>query len=75
VAAWSIGVACRVRETTGIGQVCLSGGCFQNALLLQRIVAGLGAQGFDVFTQRAVPCNDGGVSLGQAAVAWALTQN
>ena len=74
VAAWSVAVATRIREASRVNRVCLSGGCFQNALLTTRMVAGLDAQGFEVFTQQLVPCNDGGVSLGQAAVAWALTQ-
>jgi hydrogenase maturation protein HypF len=63
--------AVRVRETTGLTRVALSGGVFQNVLLLDRAVAGLEAEGFTVLVHRRVPPNDGGISLGQAAVATA----
>jgi hydrogenase maturation protein HypF len=49
--------------------VALSGGVFQNLLLLAMAVAGLEAAGFRVLTHAQVPCNDGGISYGQAAVA------
>lgn len=58
-----------VRDGTGVGLVALSGGVFQNALLLERAVAGLLEDGFEVLTHRLVPPNDGGISLGQLAVA------
>ena len=65
-----IAVVCRrMREHLGLVQVCLSGGCFQNARLLEGCVTTLRADGFEVFTQAQVPANDGGISLGQAAVA------
>ncbi len=54
---------------TGIRQVALSGGVFQNRLLLEKITALLESGGFGVFTHRQVPCNDGGISLGQVAIA------
>jgi hydrogenase maturation protein HypF len=60
------------RETTGLGTVALSGGVFQNLLLLERTVAGLEALGFRVLTHGRVPPNDGGISLGQAAIAGAV---
>jgi hydrogenase maturation protein HypF len=58
-----------LREQHGLSTVALSGGVFQNLLLLGRTVAGLEAHGFTVLTHSRVPCNDGGISLGQAVVA------
>jgi hydrogenase maturation protein HypF len=49
--------------------VALSGGCFQNAILLEQTERRLHDAGFIVLTHSIVPCNDGGLSLGQAAVA------
>jgi len=56
-------------DETRITQVALSGGVFQNRLLLRKTVSLLESSGFQVFTHRQVPCNDGGVSLGQAVIA------
>ena len=58
-----------LREQHGLTTVALSGGVFQNLLLLGRTVTRLEAQGFTVLTHSRVPCNDGGISLGQAVVA------
>ncbi len=58
-----------LRERHGLGTVALSGGVFQNMLLLHATVARLEARGFTVLTHSRVPCNDGGISLGQAVVA------
>ena len=54
---------------TGITQVALSGGVFQNRLLLRLATAALQREGFSVLTHHLVPCNDGGISLGQAVIA------
>jgi hydrogenase maturation protein HypF len=56
----------------GVGTVALSGGVFQNRLLLEGVAAGLRRTGLEVLTQREVPSNDGGLSLGQAAIGAAL---
>jgi len=58
-----------IADETGISQVALSGGVFQNRLLLRKAVSLLESSGFQVFTHRQVPCNDGGISLGQAVIA------
>jgi hydrogenase maturation protein HypF len=59
----------RLRELHGLSTVALSGGVFQNALLLERCLQRLEGNDFGVLTHRQVPPNDGGISLGQAAVA------
>ena len=53
--------------------VVLSGGCFQNALLTARVQEKLAGAGFRVHRHHAFPPNDGGISLGQAAVAGLTT--
>jgi hydrogenase maturation protein HypF len=62
--AHAVAAVCR-RER--VRTVALSGGCFQNRLLSEACIAAL--HGFEVLIHRRVPPNDGGVSLGQAAVA------
>jgi hydrogenase maturation protein HypF len=58
-------------EETGIKKVVLSGGCFQNRLLMDLTLPILQERGLESFTHRQVPCNDGAISLGQAAIAHA----
>jgi hydrogenase maturation protein HypF len=58
-----------IANETAITQVALSGGVFQNRLLLRKTVGLLERSGFQVLTHRQVPCNDGGISLGQAVIA------
>ena len=53
---------------TDMPTVALSGGVFQNALLLRLVLSGLQDKGFDVITHRFVPPNDGGIALGQLLV-------
>ncbi|MBM3163569.1 MAG: carbamoyltransferase HypF [Chlorobi bacterium] len=55
-------------SATGIKTVVLSGGVFQNMLLFETLVRELQAGGYRVLSHTAVPCNDGGLSLGQAVV-------
>jgi hydrogenase maturation protein HypF len=59
----------RMRAELQLNRVCLSGGCFQNAVLLEGCLETLHTEGFEVFCHREVPTNDGGISLGQAAIA------
>jgi len=56
----------RIREKTGLSDVFLSGGVFQNTLLLGKAWDMLREDGFKVYTHQKVPPNDGGISLGQA---------
>jgi hydrogenase maturation protein HypF len=59
----------RIRSNSGLDRVVLSGGVFQNALLLALVFDGLRDNGFEVYTHHLVPANDGGISLGQAVIA------
>jgi len=63
-----------LRKETGLDRVVLSGGVFQNAILLAGLKKALEEKHFQVFTHCIVPCNDGGISLGQAAVAAAIAE-
>jgi hydrogenase maturation protein HypF len=64
-----ISSVCRdVSKETGLTQVVLSGGVFQNRLLSRRALTLLGEEGLKAFVHHQVPCNDGGISLGQAVV-------
>jgi len=61
---------CRlIAKETSISQVALSGGVFQNRLLFRKVIPLLESAGFSVLVHRQVPCNDGGISLGQAVIA------
>jgi len=53
----------------GIKTVCLSGGVFQNLYLMKKVIPLLEKNNFTIYYQKKVPCNDGGVSLGQAIIA------
>lgn len=59
----------RIREETGLATVVLTGGVFMNARLTEGAHEALVARRFRVLLPRLVPCNDGGLSLGQAYVA------
>ncbi|MBQ2047891.1 MAG: carbamoyltransferase HypF [Schwartzia sp.] len=62
----------RAREMTGITTAALSGGVFQNLLLLELVETGLEEKGFRVLRHHLIPPNDGGICLGQAV--YAMTQ-
>jgi hydrogenase maturation protein HypF len=59
----------RIRESDGLDRVCLSGGTFQNMILLERTITELRSRRFAVFQHALVPANDGGIALGQAVIA------
>jgi hydrogenase maturation protein HypF len=59
-------IADKIRSQTGVNQIALGGGCFQNKLLLKGLTDALKDNDFQVLTNREVPVNDGGISLGQA---------
>jgi hydrogenase maturation protein HypF len=65
----------RVRDRTGLARVALSGGVFQNVILLEGMIRALVDAGFSVYTSEQLPANDGGISLGQAVAAAAMVEN
>jgi hydrogenase maturation protein HypF len=76
---WTLGhlfcrAAERARETSGINRVALTGGVFQNERLYLFMQQRLRSMGFEVVTHHLVPCNDGGLALGQVVVASALSE-
>ena len=65
-----LATVCRqIAAETGLQTVALSGGCFQNRLLLALAGPRMAQAGLRLLVHRQVPCNDGGLSLGQAALA------
>jgi hydrogenase maturation protein HypF len=58
-----------LRRQRGLNRVVLSGGVFQNARLMAGLIPALSARGFEVYSHRQVPANDGGIALGQALIA------
>lgn len=65
----------QIAGTGGVHHVALSGGCFHNRLLTSGLSARLEAAGYHVYRQERVPCGDGGLALGQAAIASVLMSN
>jgi hydrogenase maturation protein HypF len=70
LAAWIEQGAARAKQTN----VILGGGCFMNTVLTEGLVASLAARGVVAWLPRAVPANDGGLSLGQAAMGRAYLE-
>jgi len=66
-------LACRLAAAHGLGTVALSGGVFQNARLTAVVAGAVEEAGIEVLVHRRVPPNDGGISIGQAAVAAATS--
>jgi hydrogenase maturation protein HypF len=62
-----------ISNQTGISNVALTGGVFQNRQLLHMVAGPLDARGMQVLTHRQAPCNDGGIALGQAVIAHCLS--
>ncbi|HUI57238.1 MAG TPA: carbamoyltransferase HypF [Bryobacteraceae bacterium] len=69
LAGATVEVCRRIGRESGLQRVCLSGGTFQNMRLLGSVVAGLRGHGLEVYLHARVPPNDGGIALGQAAIA------
>jgi hydrogenase maturation protein HypF len=68
VASSITGVVSKLSVVNNITQVVMSGGVFQNSYLLERVKNSLMSAGLDVYVNELVPCNDAGVSLGQAYI-------
>ncbi len=58
-----------IAENYNIHKVALSGGVFQNEILLKGIYEKLVSQGFKVYTHKLIPCNDSGICVGQVVIA------
>lgn len=69
VADLIVNLSVQMRARTGLNDVALSGGVFQNVTLLELAIMALEKYGFDVLTHHLVPPNDGGLALGQAIIA------
>ena len=69
-----VDIARRITKDTEIDTVALSGGCFQNATLFALVHRGLESAGLTVLSHSKFPANDGGIALGQAVIALAVTQ-
>jgi hydrogenase maturation protein HypF len=69
IAAFFLALARRAKKETGINTTAISGGVFCNRFLSERLIELLQNDGFNVLFNQLVPANDGGISLGQAAIA------
>ena len=64
-----VAVCQKIEKAEGLKQVCLSGGCFMNRILLEGCYRRLTDLGFEVYFNSQVPINDGGLAVGQALIA------
>jgi hydrogenase maturation protein HypF len=69
VAGATLDMVKKIRDDTKLSIVALSGGVFANKFLTERVVSILYKEGFEVLLNEDVPAGDGGISLGQAAIA------
>ena len=71
----TVSICVRIREDSGINEVVLSGGVFQNSFLLKKIFFNLKKDNFQVYTHKDLPSNDGGVAIGQIIIANEIIEN
>lgn len=62
-------ICIKLKNATGISELALGGGVFQNSYLISNIIKVLSSAGFTVYTNKKLPCNDGCISFGQLAIA------
>lgn len=75
IAGTTVEIAKHLRNLYDINRVALSGGSFQNRLLLELVLAGLKEKKFDIYTPLKIPSNDGCLAVGQAAIAKELLKD
>ena len=75
VSRFALDICRHLRKIYGVNHICLSGGVFQNRFLSQLMIRDLTGAGFQVFTHRQLPDNDGCVSYGQAILANVMEKN
>ena len=63
------GPCIKIAHKIGHKKIVLSGGCFQNAVLLERVINKISKNGYKVYRHQRIPPNDGGISLGQVVIA------
>ena len=71
----TVSVCGSIREDSGINEVVLSGGVFQNSFLLEKICCSLKKNKFGVYIHKELPSNDGGVAIGQIIIANSIIEN
>jgi hydrogenase maturation protein HypF len=75
IVQFSLEVCKLIRSENNINTVALSGGVWQNKVLLENTIKRLNNDRFDVMIHQAIPTNDGGISLGQAIIASKYIKN
>ena len=71
----TVSVCGSIREESGINEVALSGGVFQNSFILEKIYCTLKRNKFEVYTHKELPSNDGGIAIGQIIIANEIIEN